>query len=201
MAKKSKKPQPPPSSGGVVSLAKSNWQDPLSTRIVLSNDATGALQFTFPPQGNSVNYLITNSSSVKAPVGKIQVTFEAVASANAVFSYQTETFNTCPGEPDWRILVMAHGTNWSDPDARWWSNPLKGILANGAVTVAVPVTPDQWSNVDGQFGSTRVSQFTAAFHDVSHYGLTFGGGCFFGHGVFMQAGTAVGKLHDYRIIS
>jgi hypothetical protein len=115
------------------------------------------------------------------------------ASGDATFAAS----DGCPN-PAWRLLVMAHGTNWSDNDARWWSNPESASVQGGVATVSASVDPSHWSNVNGQYGSSRPEAFAAAMQDVSHYGVTFGA-CFFGHGVFVQRGTAGAKLTDYVV--
>lgn len=185
-----KKPKP---SGGVLSLSARSWQDPLQTNIRLSNNSAGALTFTFPGPTNTVNYIITSGSVPRVPSGTISATLAIDASFGAQFA----AYDGCPN-PTWRILVMAHGTNWSSEDARWWSNPASAYVQGGVAIVSAPVDPALWSNVNGQYGSSRPAEFASAFYDVSHYGITFGA-CFFGHGVFMQSGSASARLTDYRI--
>ena len=57
----------------------------------------------------------------------------------------------------------------------------------------VPLKPDQWSSVEGQLGNAN-AQATAGWNQalkkVQYLGLTFGGGCFFGHGISVSGGTA-----------
>lgn len=188
---KKKPPTPPTPQPATLSLSARSWQDPLDTNVPLSNDSSGALQFTIPPVGHSVNYLIT--SGPRAPLGTVTATMRIDASPDAVV-----VANEC-GNPRWRILLMAHGTNWSDPDARWWSNPASAAVTGGAATVSAPLDPSQWSNVNGQVGSSRPTEFAAAMRDISHYGVTFGG-CFFGHGIFMQSGTATAHITSFQVV-
>jgi hypothetical protein len=67
-----------------------------------------------------------------------------------------------------------------------------GSSITGA-TVTVPFTADQWSDVNGQLGSSTAA-LTASFQDalskIGAVGLTFGGGCFAGHGVYLDSGSA-----------
>jgi hypothetical protein len=49
----------------------------------------------------------------------------------------------------------------------------------------------------GEFGTlsaTTQAGFAATLASVSQIGMTFGGGCFFGHGVNVSGGTAAFEL-------
>jgi hypothetical protein len=58
---------------------------------------------------------------------------------------------------------------------------------------------DQWSDVYGRFGNDAPSQFADALKYVGHVAMTFGGGCFFGHGVNISGGPAQFILTNYTI--
>ena len=84
------------------------------------------------------------------------------------------------------------------------------MLWQGRTPVAEPPTvpeaqaaaPDQWSSVFGKFGNAHAvaeAGFKSATQNVSRLGLTFGGGCFFGHGVNVRGGSATFALVAYRI--
>ena len=47
--------------------------------------------------------------------------------------------------------------------------------------------------------ATARAGFDRATRNVSRLGITFGGGCYFGHGVFVQNGQAKFVLESYRI--
>jgi hypothetical protein len=53
--------------------------------------------------------------------------------------------------------------------------------------MTVEIAPDQWTNVEGERSR---SGFTEILKNMGNIGLTFGGGCFFGHGVNVSGGTA-----------
>jgi hypothetical protein len=66
----------------------------------------------------------------------------------------------------------------------------------------VPLKPENWSSVNGKRASQDAQvqfAFEKALLNVSRFGLTFGGGCSFGHGVNIHGGTATFLLLDYRI--
>jgi hypothetical protein len=68
--------------------------------------------------------------------------------------------------------------------------------------MTVPLTPDQWSSVYGKPGNLNATTL-AGFHDaltnLGHVGMTFGGGCFAGHGVNVSGGSARFALISYSI--
>jgi hypothetical protein len=80
----------------------------------------------------------------------------------------------------------------------WWSNPAAQVLANGNnLTVTATVSGEQWSDWNGQFGTTEAAGFAAAAKNASAIGLSFGGGCFFENGV--GASNADFTLNSYTL--
>jgi hypothetical protein len=90
--------------------------------------------------------------------------------------------------------------DWSkypNPDyenTRWWSNPIAYELVGGSVVqLKVPLSANQWSNIYGHFGNfsaATASGFNSTLQHPAMIGFSFGGGCFFGHGVNVSNGTA-----------
>jgi hypothetical protein len=73
---------------------------------------------------------------------------------------------------------------------------------SGDVTMTVPLTPDQWSSVYrkvGNLNSSTLAGFQDALANLGDVGMTFGGGCFAGHGVNVSGGTARFVLISYTI--
>ena len=82
----------------------------------------------------------------------------------------------------------------------WWSNPVSAVLIAGETrTISAPVTPSQWSDWNGQFGTTDQAAFEAAAANPDLIGLSFGGGCFFENGVGVTGGPATFRLTDFSI--
>jgi hypothetical protein len=72
----------------------------------------------------------------------------------------------------------------------------------GEITLTVPLTPDQWSSVYGKvenYNADSLAGFEDALRNLGEIGMTFGGGCFFGHGVNVSDGTAHIALISYTI--
>ena len=80
-------------------------------------------------------------------------------------------------------------------DGRYWSNT--GIpLTNGSFTLNIAVAEGNWTNVDGGFNKDG---FDNLLKNMGNVGFTFGGGCFFGHGVSVSGGEAKFYLNSFNI--
>lgn len=82
---------------------------------------------------------------------------------------------------------------------------LDSVNNNNKRTMTVALDPAQWSDWNGQVGTTELAAFTAAVQNVSTIGLSFGGGCFFENGVGAPNGGtfnlwkfSVDSLADWR---
>src|SRR5262249_14936186 len=118
-----------------------------------------------------------------------------------LFNYRLEASNTCAVPATIRPFFWAHDNGEGEFD-RWWSNPLGYVLAPGLRTMHVQVSPDRWSSVFGKMGNADTAAlegFHSGARNVSRLGLTFGGGCFFGHGVVVQGGSARFELLAYLV--
>ena len=85
---------------------------------------------------------------------------------------------------------------------RWWSKTAAYVLAPGNAVLTGDLTqPSQWISVYGKPGDGNVLAFREALTNIGTVGMTFGGGCFFGHGVFVDpgSGSAVFKAMSYRV--
>ncbi len=187
----------PPQPGG-VSLSPSAWIVRYSSGVRLS-----ALQglagwfFAFPTEPGHVNYITT---AYTAPLsGTLTFTAQVVVTSGApVVLPAPEASNVCGTLTSVRAYVEqvykprgpGHGIEFAPATYRWWSNPIAMQLTEGTATVSTPITPDQWSDTEGQFGTDQPAGWAEAFAHPAAVGLTFGGGCFFGHGVVVQEGSA-----------
>jgi hypothetical protein len=82
---------------------------------------------------------------------------------------------------------------------RWWSQQGYVVLGPGTTTVVAAFDPGTWSDADGHFGAFDAAHsagFWDAVYQGGRVGLTFGAGCFYGHGVRALGGTAVFTVLD-----
>jgi hypothetical protein len=157
------------------------------------------LTFQFPASG-SINYLYT--ASPRAAVnGTLSTTVRIDTLGAAVFNSIDPQSPTCTIPSSVRPFIWANNNGNGEFD-RWWSNPRAITLAPGTHTISVPLSAEAWSSVNGKFGNadapTRFA-FDRALLNVSRFGMTFGGGCSFGHGINVPNGSATFTLTEYVV--
>lgn len=166
---------------------------PLST-----NDAA-QLEFEFPTSG-SMHYLYT-PSALAVLRGTLVVSLHVTTTGPVVFNSLDPVTAACSIVPSVRPFLWANDNGDGAYD-RWWSNPVSWPLADGSATISVPLSNESWSSVNGKYGNTDAATrrgFARALQNVSRLGLTFGGGCSFGHGINVWNGRARFQLASYTI--
>ncbi|HUQ89692.1 MAG TPA: hypothetical protein VM096_19165 [Vicinamibacterales bacterium] len=157
------------------------------------------MTFLFPADG-SINYLFT-ASPMRIVHGTLSVSVRIDTSGAVVFNSIDPPTPSCTIPPSVRPFLWANDNGNGNYD-RWWSNPRSITLAAGSNTITVPLTAESWSSVNGKFGNADAETkfaFDKALLNVSRLGVTFGGGCSFGHGVNARGGTATFALTEYVI--
>ncbi len=159
---------------------------------------TNGLSFAFPAsQTKPINYLAQDRTAALIEGSTLTFTVAIVAtSGTPAFRYDTEAANTCVAPATVRPYFQ--GLESYGDFERWWSNPSAIQVVSGVTAaISVPLTPDQWSSVYGAFGNSS-QDANDGWHLSLNYpgkvGLSFGGGCFFGHGVYVTGGTAEFRL-------
>lgn len=186
-------------------MAASDWAFKYSPNMPAHPRTAGSgWQFDFPDK-NGVKYLTTAQRPTSASQSITAVILvETVGSP--FFEYRTEASNTCPAPATVRLFFQRRGDDMSGNGAyehyRWWSNPVAYRLESGSITlVGNLANPAEWTSVLGRNGADNEAAFRAALADLGAVGFTFGGGCFFGHGVYVAPGTgqAVFTATEYTI--
>jgi hypothetical protein len=192
-------PTAPSPTPATLTLQSSAWETISDPQPFPLGHVGAALTFEFPASG-SMNYLFT-ASPLKIVRGALSVTVRVTTSGPVVFNSLDPQTTACTIPSSVRPFIWANDNGNGDYD-RWWSNPRSFTLAPGSATITVPLTPDAWSSVNGKVGnadSPTTFAFDKALLNVSRLGLTFGGGCSFGHGVNVSGGSAVFFVLEYRI--
>lgn len=193
-------PSKEPATPLTVSLHSGVWET-ISTPspYPLANNDQGHLVFDFPPTG-SMHYLFT-PSALAAISGTVVVTIRITTDGPVVFNSLDPITSNCSIPASVRPFFWANDNGNGSYD-RWWSNPRSLPLGAATATVSVPLLPEYWSSVNGQFASadnaTRLA-FARAKLSATRLGLTFGGGCSFGHGINIAGGSAQFQLTGYAI--
>jgi hypothetical protein len=118
----------------------------------------------------------------------ITLTTTIAASAGTVWQYPPDD---CHGTPaTMRLMLQRNGDDLTGDYGRFWAT-VGLLLAPGTRTITVPLTPEAWSSVNGKRGDTVPQEFASLLADVGNIGVTFGGGCFFGHGVWVTGAARI----------
>jgi hypothetical protein len=155
---------------------------------------------------SSVHYVTTPVDAQITGGQHLSATLQVNTTGDPVFQYQFNPDNTCISPAHVRpFLQRKNDPMTAEGEAefyRWWATPIAYELAAGSTTLTVPLTPDQWLSVFGKLGNSSASAtagFQAALLNLGNVGFTFGGGCFYGHGVNISRGTARFTLIKFSI--
>lgn len=97
--------------------------------------------------------------------------------------------NTCPGAPSLSLLLHRAGDDLAKTYYRWFTkSSLQQPLQFGLGSLSATISIGDWIAVDGTNNATV--DWAAALANIGSIGFVFGGGCFAGHGVSVNSGTA-----------
>ena len=210
-AKRSGGGNPTPCSPCVLSLVAKDWE--LSTwvssvpTIPVKDTSTGALEFSFPQASTNtwaayLTYYTAKPYDISAN-HTLSTTVQVDVTGSPTFNYMSESFNTCVVPASARPMIWGAGTT-ALPDGRWWSDNVVYTIVPGTDTLTVSLDPNinSWSNSNGQIATEdadTLAAFQAALKSTQYLALTFGGGCYYGHGVNVSGGTAEFTLLTYGL--
>jgi len=163
-------------------------------------NATGGVYFAFPPQ-DGVHYL------VRAPAGALQGTMvldiDVAIGGNPTYVSSDPTSTQCDLNPKVGLYFQRQGDQGTAAFQfyRWFSNE-RYVIISGPGNLSVPLSPDKWGQVFGINGAaddqTKVL-FAQALATPMAVGMTFGVGCFAGHGIYVTGGTVVFTINRFEI--
>lgn len=200
-----------------LNIVKKNWQLLYSDRSPTPYNLTNALIVDFGSYwtGDWDGYLLYNfGQRTNISSFFIEIAGSIICQSNTLVHWDSETFNQCYSTPaSIRPIIWStgNGGTW-DYNNRWWGNPttiwLGTNVAPGITIVqpfnfilTIPLTPDQWSNgggVQGNSSTTAIAYFKKSLETTINVGVTFGGGCFFGHGLSAETLVTV-VFTGYRL--
>jgi hypothetical protein len=189
-------PSPTPLTVSLNSAAWETISDPQP--YPLANQGP-ALAFEFPSAG-SMHYLFTRSPQASIH-GTMVIAFTIASSGPVAFNSLDPQSSACTIATSVRPFFWANDNGNGQYD-RWWSNPTAFPLAPGNGTLSVPLKPENWSSVNGKFGNADSDArfaFEKALLNMTRLGMTFGGGCSFGHGINITGGPATFALTGLAI--
>ena len=182
-------PDVQPQQPNMVSLQPQDWYVLYSNGVPShpSSDPDGAWSFEFPNynSGGHINYIETPFNAT-IPLHSITIVFkvESETPQFVVVDSSDHLPATC------RLMIEQQNDDLADPNGRWRADASiynLGSQDGQIITHTVALTPDQWTNVNGQ---ENASAFGSALANIGWVGLTFSGQYFAGHGVAIGSGTA-----------
>ena len=143
-----------------------------------------------------VHYVTTKYAKALPYKSTLTISGEITVTNEPTFNYQLESTNTCLSPPNARALIQKENDDLYASNGRFWSNPIAIPLVPGKFSVTIPLDIDNWSNVDGKRDKSGMKTLLA---NMGRIGLTFGGGCFFGHGINVSGGAAKFTVTNFEV--
>jgi hypothetical protein len=159
----------------------------------------GGWYFDFPHAPDSVNYVLAEvSTAAIRSVDAVETSIVVTTTGAPTFGYDFGRYNSCQFPAHVRLLLQQKGDDLSGTNGkqyfRWWSNRAAYQLAPGSAHLRAVLTDlSQWTSVFGEKANASAAAtdgFKQAIANLGHVGFSFGGGCFYGHGVHLTSGDA-----------
>jgi len=165
----------------------------------------GGWYFNFPTDPNSVHYVLAAVNMVARSY--VDATILVTTSGTPKFVYGLRPDNTCVYPAHVRFLLQENGDDLSGTNGkqyyRWWSNSVAYQLASGSANLRASLKDlSQWTSVFGEKANASAAAaagFKQAMGNLGNVGFSFGGGCFFGHGVRVSGGGARFAVTNYVV--
>jgi hypothetical protein len=142
-----------------------------------------------------------------AALSFVEARILVTSAGSPVFVYKFQPDNDCIYPAHVHLLLQEKGDDLSGKNGkqyfRWFSNSVAYRLAPGAVRLKASLTDlSQWTSVFGEKANASAGAtvgFRQAMANLGNVGFSFGGGCFYGHGVGLSSGSAQFALTSYMI--
>lgn len=145
------------------------------------------------PKTGSLNYIITQSMVESGDARRLTIKGRVECAPGTKFTAIDR--NGSEGlEPNFRPMLMHDMYGALN---RWWCDDHVTLAGNESFVLSIPLTPDRWTSVFGRRGDEN-SATEKAFRRVRsrcYFGLTFGGGSNYGHGVRATPKATVHMTH------
>ena len=167
--------------------------------------AGGGWYFDFPTDPNSVHYVLAAVNM--AASNDVDASILVTTTGTPVFVYNLQPDNNCVYPAQVRFLLQEKGDDLSGTNGkqyfRWWSNSVAYQLAPGQANLSASLTDlGQWTGVFGEKANASAAAtagFKQAMANLGNVGFSFGGGCFYGHGVRASGGGARFAVTSYAV--
>src|SRR5271165_6064885 len=125
----------------------------------------------------------------------------------ACIRIQPSTDNSCTYSAHVRFLLQQRGDDLSGMNGkqyfRWWSNSVAYEIAPGSANLSASLADlNQWTSVFGEKANANAAAtagFRQAMANLGNVDFSFGGGCYYGHGVRVSGGGARFAITSYAV--
>jgi hypothetical protein len=170
-----------------------------------ARQAGGSWYFDFPNAPGSVNYVLAEVNSVASR--SVDASITVTTSGAPMFEYDFGPDNACAFPAHVRFLLQRKGDDLSGMNGkryfRWWSNRVAYRLAPGSAKLMATLTDlSQWTSVFGEKANASAAAadgFKQAIANLGNVGFSFGGGCFYGHGIHVSGGSAKFAITSFTL--
>ena len=149
--------------------------------------------FAIPPAPGSVNYVTT-------PIAQASGTMTLTFRVNSTAPFYALTDTTSYGAPQIHLFLERSGDEaLTNEYGRWWCGSSAYVLGaddDQTVSISCPLVWTSWTDV---YGHQDAAQFQDALNHLQWGGFTFGGASGWGHGVYMQGGTAQVQIENFTV--
>lgn len=174
-----------------VSMKAKDWNIAYSSGMPPhpTQDASGGWHFDWDGE---VHYVLVPFSTPAVRPTVLEMSFRVATTGDV-------KFHPTQGEvaANFRPMIERQGDDMVSEFGRFWSNQVFHTLStdNLTHTLTVPLTGDHWTSV---YGHNDGHELKNLLSNLGYVGITFGGQ-FFGHGVFVEGGTARFELNSYTL--
>jgi len=189
-------PSPPSSQPIVISMDPTRWAFQYSPNISAPGYAQDGWSFVFPIQ-DGAHYLVTGVSGYARGTITARYTLKEL-SGNPVTWEWNRANNPCDYGAHASLYFQKRGDDFTDknPSGRFFQKTWTRLEGLGTLSMTVPLDPDHWTNILNQ---ADPAGFAATTADLQTVGITFGGGCFAGHGLWTSSGTVLFTMESYKM--
>ena len=202
-------------SAGQAYAASDTWKVYLfnpSGRALASQQADvaadGTASFTFPRSADAA-YLTTSKVLVGDRTGGVLSASVSVTAASGTTYMNYPGCTQSTANPTVGLYFQTKASGGFNPSDYWWSSDrhLVASLSSGPTALSTALQGANWTNFYGQPGSqpgsyvvngttypSAADGFAAAVANVTSWGVSFGGDCFYANGVGTPTGSAVFSL-------
>ena len=165
----------------------------------------GGWYVDLPAAPNSIHYVLAAVNM--AASSSVDASILVATTGTPIFVYNLQPDNACAYPAHVRFLLQEKGDDLSGTNGkqyfRWWSNSAAYQLAPGPANLSAPLTDlSQWTSVFGEKANGSAAAkagFEQAIANLGSVGFSFGGGCFYGHGVRVSGGGARFAVNGYTV--